>query len=197
VASLASSVGKGQGKGIAAATLRRGLLVTGVVLTSGTAVVLCAPSKRTPPEEDHHVHPPAVQQHLKHSEKDEDGNWRAWLPQKMQPSTSEHKANMANVQPPALSSIEAALPSMVDTGAHGHQAHAGIEVANRDAVAQQILRLDTPGAAQMLAHDARHNLPIENAILTKAPFCPPPITRDYPVLLRVGLETTAKVMQCT
>lgn len=36
-------------------------------------------------------------------------------------------------------------------------------------------------------------LPMEDAILTTAPFVPPPITRDYPVLLRVPLTTTTKV----
>ncbi|TPX11142.1 uncharacterized protein E0L32_008003 [Thyridium curvatum] len=40
-------------------------------------------------------------------------------------------------------------------------------------------------------------LPREDAILTTAPEVPPPITRDYPVLLQVPLETTTKVTQLT
>ena len=36
-------------------------------------------------------------------------------------------------------------------------------------------------------------LPKVEAILTSAPFIPPPITRDYPVLLQVPLTTTTKV----
>lgn len=36
-------------------------------------------------------------------------------------------------------------------------------------------------------------LPKENAILTSAPYVPPPITRDYPVLLQVDLTTTTKI----
>lgn len=40
-------------------------------------------------------------------------------------------------------------------------------------------------------------LPKELAILTSAPFVPPPITRDYPVLLQVRLSTTTKKAQLT
>jgi len=105
----------------------------------------------------------------------------------LQPSSTPFKANLANADPPARSSVEAAVPSM---------GMAGEEVANRDPVAQQILQLDTP-AAQRLAQDARLNLPIEEAIITKLPLCPPPVNRDHPVLLKVKLETTAKVMQLT
>ncbi|EEP77248.1 hypothetical protein UREG_02097 [Uncinocarpus reesii 1704] len=39
--------------------------------------------------------------------------------------------------------------------------------------------------------------PVEQAILTTAPFVPPPITRDYPVLLQVPLKTTTKLSQLT
>jgi copper-containing nitrite reductase len=41
------------------------------------------------------------------------------------------------------------------------------------------------------------NLPKENATLTYAPNVPPPITRNYPVLLRVPLTTATKVKQLT
>ncbi len=40
-------------------------------------------------------------------------------------------------------------------------------------------------------------LPIEEAVLATAPHVPPSITRDYPVLLKVGLETVTKVVQLT
>ncbi|WEW59877.1 hypothetical protein PRK78_005358 [Emydomyces testavorans] len=40
-------------------------------------------------------------------------------------------------------------------------------------------------------------LPKEEAILTTAPYVPPPITRDYPVLLQVPLTTTTKLSQLT
>ncbi|OBU01424.1 hypothetical protein VE01_00058 [Pseudogymnoascus verrucosus] len=40
-------------------------------------------------------------------------------------------------------------------------------------------------------------LPRENAVLTAAPFVPPPITRDYPVLLQVPMVTTTKETQLT
>ncbi|RDL38912.1 Uncharacterized protein BP5553_03252 [Venustampulla echinocandica] len=40
-------------------------------------------------------------------------------------------------------------------------------------------------------------LPRERAIMTSAPLVPPPITRDYPVLLEVPLTTTTKEMQLT
>ncbi|KAF7587304.1 hypothetical protein BBP40_007436 [Aspergillus hancockii] len=40
-------------------------------------------------------------------------------------------------------------------------------------------------------------LPNEKAILATAPNVPPPITRDYPVLLDVDLTTTAKLEQLT
>lgn len=40
-------------------------------------------------------------------------------------------------------------------------------------------------------------LPIEKAILTTAPYVPPLITRDYPVLLQVPLTTTTKLSQLT
>ncbi len=40
-------------------------------------------------------------------------------------------------------------------------------------------------------------LPKEGAILTSAPLVPPPITRDYPVLLQVPLTTTTKEAQLT
>ncbi|KAL2130410.1 hypothetical protein VTI74DRAFT_6499 [Chaetomium olivicolor] len=41
------------------------------------------------------------------------------------------------------------------------------------------------------------DLPREKAILTTAPNVPPPITRDYPVLLEVPLKTTTKMVQLT
>jgi copper-containing nitrite reductase len=41
------------------------------------------------------------------------------------------------------------------------------------------------------------DLPTEKAILTAAPNVPPPITRDYPVILDVDLTTTAKLEQLT
>lgn len=41
------------------------------------------------------------------------------------------------------------------------------------------------------------NLPKEEAILTSAPLVPPPITRDYPVLLQVPLTTTTREAQLT
>lgn len=40
---------------------------------------------------------------------------------------------------------------------------------------------------------AMSKLPKEKAILTTAPLVPPPITRDYPVLLQVDLTTSTKV----
>jgi len=40
-------------------------------------------------------------------------------------------------------------------------------------------------------------LPKEEAILTSAPHVPPPITRDYPVLLQVPLTITTKLAQLT
>ena len=41
------------------------------------------------------------------------------------------------------------------------------------------------------------HLPKEEAILTAAPHVPPPITRDYPVLLQVSLTTSPKLVQLT
>ncbi|KAH6880679.1 nitrite reductase-I [Thelonectria olida] len=41
------------------------------------------------------------------------------------------------------------------------------------------------------------DLPKEEAVLTTAPNVPPPITRDYPVLLQVPLTTVTKVAQLT
>ncbi|KAB8233857.1 putative multicopper oxidase [Aspergillus alliaceus] len=41
------------------------------------------------------------------------------------------------------------------------------------------------------------NLPTEKAVLTTAPNIPPPITRDYPVLLDVDLATVTKLEQLT
>jgi copper-containing nitrite reductase len=40
-------------------------------------------------------------------------------------------------------------------------------------------------------------LPREEATLTRAPLVPPPITRNYPVLLQVPLTTTTKMRQLT
>ncbi|TPX10025.1 uncharacterized protein E0L32_001222 [Thyridium curvatum] len=40
-------------------------------------------------------------------------------------------------------------------------------------------------------------LPVEKAVLTTAPYVPPTITRDYPVLLKVGLTTGPKLAQLT
>jgi plastocyanin len=40
-------------------------------------------------------------------------------------------------------------------------------------------------------------LPVETAILTSAPNVPPPITRDYPVVLKVDLTTSIKKAQLT
>ncbi|PKS08147.1 hypothetical protein jhhlp_005423, partial [Lomentospora prolificans] len=40
-------------------------------------------------------------------------------------------------------------------------------------------------------------MPVEEAVLTRAPQVPPPITRDYPVLLKVALKTTVKLRQLT
>ncbi|KAE8380105.1 Cupredoxin [Aspergillus bertholletiae] len=61
-------------------------------------------------------------------------------------------------------------------------------------------------ALQERAHDALYDtstsldavdFPTEKAILTSAPNVPPPITRDYPVILDVDLTTTAKLEQLT
>ncbi|EAQ83591.1 hypothetical protein CHGG_09995 [Chaetomium globosum CBS 148.51] len=41
------------------------------------------------------------------------------------------------------------------------------------------------------------SLPREQAILTQAPYVPPAITRDYPVLLQVPLTTSTKLAQLT
>ncbi|GAB1315650.1 Copper-containing nitrite reductase [Madurella fahalii] len=41
------------------------------------------------------------------------------------------------------------------------------------------------------------SLPIEQAILTNAPYVPPPITRDHNALVRVPLVTTTKLAQLT
>jgi len=41
------------------------------------------------------------------------------------------------------------------------------------------------------------SLPREQAILTQAPYVPPPIPRDYPVLLQVPLTTSTKLAQLT
>ena len=40
-------------------------------------------------------------------------------------------------------------------------------------------------------------LPVEEAVLTLAPEVPPVLTRDYPVLLKVPLQTTTKTTQIT
>ncbi|AEO56464.1 hypothetical protein MYCTH_2301452 [Thermothelomyces thermophilus ATCC 42464] len=45
--------------------------------------------------------------------------------------------------------------------------------------------------------EAIAHLPVEEAILTTAPHVPPPITRDYPVLLRVSLTAYTKLIQLT
>ena len=45
--------------------------------------------------------------------------------------------------------------------------------------------------------DTAVNLPSEDAILTTAPNVPPPLTRDYPVLLNVSLTTSTKLAQLT
>jgi len=45
--------------------------------------------------------------------------------------------------------------------------------------------------------DGIANLPTENAVLAYAPNVPPPITRNYPVLLQVPLTTATKVKQLT
>ncbi|SPQ26554.1 cf38a5e3-c991-43b2-a7d8-cdf1fa4739fb [Thermothielavioides terrestris] len=44
---------------------------------------------------------------------------------------------------------------------------------------------------------ATSNLPVEQAVLTTAPYVPPPITRTHPALLQVDLTTTTKVAQLT
>lgn len=41
------------------------------------------------------------------------------------------------------------------------------------------------------------NLPAEDAIMTSAPDVPPPITRDYPVVLKVDLTTSVKRAELT
>lgn len=41
------------------------------------------------------------------------------------------------------------------------------------------------------------SLPVEEAVLTAAPAVPPPIARDYPVLLKVPLETVTSLKQVT
>ncbi|KAK3175657.1 hypothetical protein K4F52_010092 [Lecanicillium sp. MT-2017a] len=48
-----------------------------------------------------------------------------------------------------------------------------------------------------LQHVDADALPIESAVLTTAPAVPPPITRDYPVLLKVPLETITSLKQVT
>ncbi|KAJ5463263.1 Nitrite reductasecopper-type [Penicillium sp. IBT 31633x] len=45
--------------------------------------------------------------------------------------------------------------------------------------------------------DTSSNLPIEEAIFASAPTVPPPITRDFPVLLQVPLTTGTKTKQLT
>ncbi|KAJ4287134.1 hypothetical protein N0V88_007756 [Collariella sp. IMI 366227] len=52
--------------------------------------------------------------------------------------------------------------------------------------------LDAEGAAAEI-----DLLPVEQAILTSAPNVPPPIERDYPVLLQVPMTTTTKMTQLT
>eukprot|EP01034_Spumella_vulgaris_P028983 gene28983-35948_t len=56
-----------------------------------------------------------------------------------------------------------------------------------------------PWARAVDSHDKVTPLPtiVENAILTTAPFCPPPITRKHPVLLKVDLTTEMKTVQLT
>ncbi|KAL3442663.1 Cupredoxin [Aspergillus insuetus] len=46
-------------------------------------------------------------------------------------------------------------------------------------------------------HGKIRYLPTETAPLATAPNVPPPITRDFPVLLQVALETTTKLVQLT
>jgi len=120
--------------------------------------------------------------------------WEGWLPANQQPSSTKHPSNRANVSPLSLSSIAAAQASMMLF--EPPDAHAGQAVAQRG-VGQAIMTLSHPGAALELAEHALGNLPIEEAVLTRAPKVPPPIRRSHPVLLKVFLETTTKVMQLT
>lgn len=53
---------------------------------------------------------------------------------------------------------------------------------------------DVPFGGESLA---TVDLPVEDAQLTVAPNVPPPITRDYPALVRVPLTTTTKMAQLT
>jgi FtsP/CotA-like multicopper oxidase with cupredoxin domain len=71
-----------------------------------------------------------------------------------------------------------------------------VAIASRG-VGSQIVRSSSTATAQHLAHEHHSSLPVEEAILLKAPHVPPPVNRDYPVLLKVALETTTKVMQLT
>jgi hypothetical protein len=108
--------------------------------------------------------------------------WRGWLPH-------GHKDARPEASVPTLESIEAAqavLDAAVESHVGGHVAERGI--------GSQIEGLTVQGALEV-ARDERLHLPIEQAIITKAPKCPPPINRKHPVLLKVALETTAKVMQ--
>lgn len=73
--------------------------------------------------------------------------------------------------------------------------HTGAAIASRG-VGSQMMTL-SPSAAQQVALDDSLHLPTEVAHLTKAPNVPPPTGRDHPVLLKVYLETTSKVMQLT
>ncbi len=45
------------------------------------------------------------------------------------------------------------------------------------------------------AYEKENTLPVEEAVLTKPPFVPPPIARRHPVLLKVNLTTELKTVQ--
>lgn len=155
--------------------LQGALLVLAAGATSG-GVLLCARDERLPNPK-------------------KEASWREWLPHSSQPSAESYRSNVANVAPPSVSSGEAAQASM---GVRYNEpgGRFGVDVAN-DAVGNKIIQIGGGAAAVELAANARLSMPVEHAILTKAPLCPPRITRDYPVLLHVALETTAKVMQLT
>ena len=127
------------------------------------------------------------------------GAWLNYLPSAAAPSRTNFPSNKANVAPPSVSSVEAAAPS-VDEDIHAQ--HAGDAIALRGAGRHIMALSNADGtaletAAWELANDERSGMPVEEAILTKAPMVPPPLKRNHSVLLKVALTTTAKIMQLT
>lgn len=123
--------------------------------------------------------------------------WNKYLPKSLRPSKDKTRpVNQSNVDPISDSSVAAAAGWMSSPEFMLADAHAGHAIANRNLE----FNLEMPGAAtklsEAMAREVAH-LPVEEAILTKAPRVPPPIERQHPVLLKVNLETTSKVMQLT